>query len=314
MESLKEETDPAMALHLAVAILFQQINGCPIHMPGRLLPFVLTQLRGGMDPGDFSLLTQFQDMVVAQLKDSSVKQKLDEQSESVPSSRESSEESKNSKSPPPSKEGNSENRKETSSVNKNKTEEKQETPSSVERVQDTPSPIHGEWEMVKSYHSELEAEVVRSGTTKESLKLLEEVLEERREMGVPGHETGCAEDKENAPSDKKDNGKESSETELKNKTINEESRAQGSGEREGTLEEASEIVEGSGKEEQEASVGGVEGSKEEKFGQKGTESSDEGSGSAVKIVDVTTRLETLMKDVKELVLRKKKQKPLKHDN
>ena len=61
--------------------------------------------------------------------------------------------------------------------------------------------------MVKSYHSELEAEVVRSETTKESLKLLEEVLEERREMeGVPGHETGCAEDKGDAPSEKKDDG------------------------------------------------------------------------------------------------------------
>ena len=67
-----------------------------------------------MEPGDFSLLTQFQDMVVARLKDSSVKQKMDEQSESVSPSRESSEESKNSKSPPPSKEGNSENRKENS--------------------------------------------------------------------------------------------------------------------------------------------------------------------------------------------------------
>ena len=131
---------------------------------------------------------------------------MDEQSESVPASRESSEESKNSKSPPSSKEDNSENRKETSSVNKNKTEEEQETPSSVERVQYTPSPINGGWEMVKSYHSELEAEVVRSGTTKESLRLLEEVLEERREMGVPGHVTGCAEDKGDAPSEKKDDG------------------------------------------------------------------------------------------------------------
>ena len=193
MESLKEETDPAMTLHLAMAILFHLINSCPIHMPGRLLPFVLTQLRGGMEPEDFSLLTQFQDMVVARLKDSSVKQKIDEQSESVLAPRESSEESKSSKSSPPSQEGNSENRKEKSSVNENKTEEEQETPSSVERVQDTPSPIHGDWEMVKSYHSELEAKVVRSKTTKESLKLLEEVLEERRETeGVPGHETGCA--------------------------------------------------------------------------------------------------------------------------
>ena len=207
MESLKEETGLAMVLHLAVAILFQQSNGCPIHMPDRLLPFILTQLRGGMEPGDFSLLTQFQDMVVARLKDSSVKQKMDEQSGSVSPSRESSEKSKNSKSPPPSKEDNSENRKETSSINEDKTEEEQETPSSVERVQDTPSPIHGEWEMVKSYHSGLEAEVVRSETTKECLKLLEEVLEERREMeGVPGHETGCAEDNWDAPSEKKDDG------------------------------------------------------------------------------------------------------------
>ena len=154
----------------------------------------------------------------------------------MPSSRESSEESKNSKSPPPFQEGNSKNRKETSSVSENKTEKEQETPSSVERVQDTPSPIHGEWEMVKSYHSELEAEVVRSETTKESLKLLEEVLEERRETGdAPGHKTGCAEDKGDAPSEKKDDQKESSETELKNKTINEESEGSGKGEVTGTL-------------------------------------------------------------------------------
>ena len=60
--------------------------------------------------------------------------------------------------------------------------------------------------------------------------------EERREMeGVPGHETGCAEGMGDAPSDKKDDGKESSETELKNKTIESESEGSGKGEVTGTL-------------------------------------------------------------------------------
>ncbi len=57
-----------MTLHLTVVILYQHLNGCPLHTPGRLLPSLIPHLRGGLEPEDYKLLIQLQDMVMLQLK------------------------------------------------------------------------------------------------------------------------------------------------------------------------------------------------------------------------------------------------------
>ena len=76
--SLKEEKDPAMALHLTVVLLFQIHTSCLLHTPGRLLPQIITFLRGYMQPEDFHKLTSFQELVVLQLKQASEKGREEE--------------------------------------------------------------------------------------------------------------------------------------------------------------------------------------------------------------------------------------------
>ena len=76
--TLKEEKDPAMALHLTVVLLFQIHTGCLLHTPGRLLPQIITFLRGYMQPEDFHKLTSFQELVVLQLKQATEKGREEE--------------------------------------------------------------------------------------------------------------------------------------------------------------------------------------------------------------------------------------------
>ena len=60
-----------MSLHLAAAILFQQLTGAMLHAPGRLVPHVITFLGDQLEPGKHSKLVQYQDLVVLRLKLSS---------------------------------------------------------------------------------------------------------------------------------------------------------------------------------------------------------------------------------------------------
>ena len=67
-----------MALHLTVVLLFQIHTGCLLHTPGRLLPQIITFLRGYMQPEDFHKLTSFQELVMLQLKQASEKGREEE--------------------------------------------------------------------------------------------------------------------------------------------------------------------------------------------------------------------------------------------
>ena len=68
LANLREEQDPAMALHLVTVVLFQQHAGCIIHMPGKLVPHVITFLESQMKPEEHSKLVQYQKLVTLQWK------------------------------------------------------------------------------------------------------------------------------------------------------------------------------------------------------------------------------------------------------
>ena len=70
LASLKDEDDPAMALHLTSVLLFQQHTGCSIHVPGKLVPIVINFLESQMSTENYSIITQFQKLVTLQWKTS----------------------------------------------------------------------------------------------------------------------------------------------------------------------------------------------------------------------------------------------------
>ena len=63
-EQLHGESEAAMALHLAVVILFQTLTQTMVHVPGRLVPAVLAHLQELMDEEPYATLTRFQGMCV----------------------------------------------------------------------------------------------------------------------------------------------------------------------------------------------------------------------------------------------------------
>ncbi|CAL1533609.1 unnamed protein product [Lymnaea stagnalis] len=67
-EQLKTETDPAMALHLAVVLLFQTITQCMLHVPGRMVPSVLQYLSAHVEAEKFAVLSQTQELIIKQVK------------------------------------------------------------------------------------------------------------------------------------------------------------------------------------------------------------------------------------------------------
>lgn len=66
--SLRDESDPAMALHLTSVLLFQQHTGCSIHVPGKLIPIVINFLGSQMSTEHYSIITRFQKLVTLQWK------------------------------------------------------------------------------------------------------------------------------------------------------------------------------------------------------------------------------------------------------
>ena len=67
LEQLRQETEPAMGLHLAAVILFQHHTGCMIHVPGKCVPHIIACLASYMSPEDHAKLTHYQGLVVKQL-------------------------------------------------------------------------------------------------------------------------------------------------------------------------------------------------------------------------------------------------------
>lgn len=86
LENLKDEKDPAMMLHLITVILFQQHTGCIVHIPGKLVPQVVSFLAEQLDLKDYEKLFECQRLVAQQLQSqssSAVKGNVIEESRSV---------------------------------------------------------------------------------------------------------------------------------------------------------------------------------------------------------------------------------------
>ncbi|XP_071954728.1 E3 UFM1-protein ligase 1-like [Antedon mediterranea] len=64
---LKEESDPAMALHLAVVILIQNMCNCCVHTPGRCIPQLLVFLESHITPNHYKVLSDYMALVQKQL-------------------------------------------------------------------------------------------------------------------------------------------------------------------------------------------------------------------------------------------------------
>ena len=68
VDSLSEEQDPAMVLHLVTVLLFQQRTGSMIHITGRLVPHITSLLSKYLPPDEYLRLIHYQDLVVTRLK------------------------------------------------------------------------------------------------------------------------------------------------------------------------------------------------------------------------------------------------------
>ena len=75
-EQLRQENEPAMALHLAAAVLFQHYTGCMLHAPGRCVPQIIGFLKDKLTPESYDKLNQYVTLVIKKLsgtEDTSVK-------------------------------------------------------------------------------------------------------------------------------------------------------------------------------------------------------------------------------------------------
>ena len=57
---LKDELDPAMALHLAVVLMVQVLTGHMLHAPGRCVPAIVTFLQPHVSPENHQKLLHYQ--------------------------------------------------------------------------------------------------------------------------------------------------------------------------------------------------------------------------------------------------------------
>ncbi|XP_071819369.1 E3 UFM1-protein ligase 1-like isoform X2 [Apostichopus japonicus] len=64
---LKDETDPALALHLTASVVFQNCTQCMLHAPGRLVPHIITFLASQLTKEQHNLLLQYQGLVQKQI-------------------------------------------------------------------------------------------------------------------------------------------------------------------------------------------------------------------------------------------------------
>ncbi|CAH1800044.1 unnamed protein product [Owenia fusiformis] len=68
-EQLRNEYEPAMALHLASVIIFQTYTQCMVHAPGKVVPQIITFLGQQMtNKEQHEVLVKYQDLVVEQMK------------------------------------------------------------------------------------------------------------------------------------------------------------------------------------------------------------------------------------------------------
>lgn len=69
MEELEREMESPMALHLTVLILFQYHMNMLLHAPGRCVPQILALLQSHLSIDDYTILLNYQDLVIKQLGD-----------------------------------------------------------------------------------------------------------------------------------------------------------------------------------------------------------------------------------------------------
>ena len=75
-EQLRQECEPAMALHLASAVLFQHYTNCMLHAPGRCVPQIISFLKDKLPTEHYDKLNHYVTLVIKQLsgnEDSAVK-------------------------------------------------------------------------------------------------------------------------------------------------------------------------------------------------------------------------------------------------
>jgi len=71
IDQLERESEPPMALHLAVAILFTYHTNTLLHAPGRCIPQILNYLTAHLPISDHKVLSDYQDLVIQLLGDKS---------------------------------------------------------------------------------------------------------------------------------------------------------------------------------------------------------------------------------------------------
>lgn len=72
----KKLGEPAMALHLASAVLFQHYTNCMLHAPGRCVPQIISFLKDKLPTEHYDKLNNYVTLVIKQLsgnEDSAVK-------------------------------------------------------------------------------------------------------------------------------------------------------------------------------------------------------------------------------------------------
>ena len=69
IDQLDRETEPPMALHLVVVILFQYHTNTLLHAPGRCVPQIIAYLQNHLSSADYNTLIYYQDLVIQQLGD-----------------------------------------------------------------------------------------------------------------------------------------------------------------------------------------------------------------------------------------------------
>lgn len=68
LRSLKEEQDPAMALHIILVLLFQQKTNCILHIPGKFIPTLISFLSDHVPSKEHMKLAKCQRLISAKWK------------------------------------------------------------------------------------------------------------------------------------------------------------------------------------------------------------------------------------------------------
>ena len=78
-DQLRNESDPAMVLHLGAVLIFMKVTGSLLHLPGRLVPQVFVYLQDKhkkeVPREDLLQLRAYQELLVASIKESREREK-----------------------------------------------------------------------------------------------------------------------------------------------------------------------------------------------------------------------------------------------